>query len=134
MGTLAGALPQDGRVVTLEREQSAASNWAGSPHSGKITSQMGDASTLLTALAAKKEAFDLVFLDLDKPNYLGIYQQLMETGLLKVNGLLVVDNTMYKGEELLGGELSENGKGAQALNKALLADERISQVMLPIRD
>jgi len=135
---LAEALPQDGRLVTLEREQSAASiavsNWAGSPHSGKITSQVGDASSLLAALAAKKDAFDLVFLDVDKPGYLAIYQQLMETELLKVNGLLVVDNTMYKGEELLGRGLSENGEGVLALNKALLADERVSQVMLPIRD
>ena len=69
-----------------------------------------------------------------KPSCTGTYQQLMETGLLKVDGLLVVDDTMYKGEELVGGELSENGKGAQALNQALLADERISQVMLPLRD
>jgi len=135
---LAEVLPQDGQVVTLEREQDAAriaaSNWAGSPHAGKILSQVGEASELLAALATKKEAFDLVFLDVDKPGYLAIYQQLMETGLLKVNGLLVIDNTMYKGEELLGGDLSENGKGAQALNKALLADERVSQIMLPLRD
>ena len=134
---LAEALPQDGRLVTLEREQTAASiavsNWAGSPHSGKIASQVGDASNLLAALAAK-ESFDFVFLDVDKPGYLAIYQQLMETGLLKVNGLLVVDNTMYKGEELLGRGLSENGEGVLALNNALLADERVSQVLLPIRD
>ena len=100
------ALPQDGRLVTLEREQTAASiavsNWAGSPHSGKTTSQVGDASNLLAALAAKKEAFDLVFLDVDKPGYLAIYQQLMDMKSLKVNSLLVVDNTMYKGKELLG--------------------------------
>ena len=112
------ALPQDGRLVTLEREQTAASiavsNWAGSPHSGKATSQVGDASNLLAALAAKKEAFDLVFLDVDKPGYLTIYQQLTETGLLKVNGVHVVDNTMYKGEELLGKGLSENGEGVLA--------------------
>jgi len=111
----------------------AAGNWAGSPHATKIDSRVGEAEDLLQGLADAGESFDLVFLDVDKPGYLPLYRLLMESGLLRVGGLLVVDNTMYKGEELLG-ELSENGKGARALNEALLADDRVSQVMLPLRD
>jgi predicted O-methyltransferase YrrM len=57
----------------------------------------------------------------------------METGLLKVGGLLAVDNTMYKGEEWSGQQLSVNGEGARALNEGLLADERVHQVGLPLR-
>jgi len=41
---------------------------------------------------------------------------------------------MYKGEELDSGDLSGNGAGAKALNEGLLADERVQQVMLPLRD
>merc|ERR1719346_70589 len=134
---LAEALPETGRVVTLEREPEAAriaaSSWASSPHAKKIVSLVGEAGDLLADLAAKKETFDLVFLDVDKPGYLPLYRLLMDSGLLRVGGLLVVDNTMYKGEELVG-DLSENGEGARALNQALLADDRVSQVMLPIRD
>lgn len=74
-----------------------------------------------------------MFLDVDKPGYLPLYQLLMDSGLLRVGGLLVVDNTMYKGEEIVG-ELSENGKGARALNEALRSDDRVSQIMLPLRD
>merc|ERR1712141_451137 len=92
------------------------------------------ACTLLKNLAAEKNAFDLVFLDVDKPGYLSLYELLMETGLLRVGGLLVVDNTMYKGEELLGQPLSANGKGVQDLNQRLIDDDRVSQVMLPLRD
>jgi len=59
----------------------------------------------------------------------------MESGLLRVGGLLAVDNTMYKGEELDKVEsLSGNGAGAKALNEGLLADDRVQQVMLPLRD
>jgi len=134
---LAEALPETGRVVTLEREpeaaRMAAANWSGSPHASKIVSQVGEASDLLDSLAAQQEAFDLIFLDVDKPGYLALYERLMESGMLKVGGLLVVDNTMYKGEEILG-ELSENGKGIRAFNEALLKDDRVSQVMLPLRD
>ncbi|CAE8581720.1 unnamed protein product [Polarella glacialis] len=88
----------DGRVVTLERQEEAAKmaaeNWASSPHVGKIESRVGEAQALLQALASQGESFDLVFLDVDKPGYFALYQTLMETGLLRVGGLLAVDNTM----------------------------------------
>merc|ERR1719163_2197356 len=100
---LAEALPDGGQVVTLERDadvaRHAASSWACSPHAAKIVSLVGEASVLLSDLAAQKEAFDLIFLDADKPGYLPLYRLLMESGLLRVGGLLVADNTMYKGEE-----------------------------------
>merc|ERR1712084_163851 len=135
---IAEALPEDGSVVTLEREAEAAemaeANWGESPHRGKIESRVGEAQGLLEQLAAEGQTFDLVFLDVDKPGYKDLYEMLMERNLLRVGGLLVVDNTMYKGEELSGQALSTNGRGAQALNQALLEDDRVHQVMLPLRD
>jgi len=135
---LAEALPEEGSVITLEREAEAAKmaeqNWAKSAHRGKIHSRVGEADGLLEQLVAEGQSFDLVFLDVDKPGYKALYEKLMETNLLKVGGLLVVDNTMYKGEELSGHTLSVNGKGAQAFNKAVLEDDRVHQVMLPLRD
>ena len=84
--------------MTLEREavaaEMAAENWAQSPHKGKIESRVGEAHELLQALADEGASFDLVFLDVDKPGYLALYQTLMDTGLLRVGGLLAVDNTM----------------------------------------
>lgn len=135
---MAEVLPEDGTVVTLEREKEAAeiakSNWSLSPHSFKIESRVGEAHDLLEQLASERKSFDLVFLDIDKPGYFALYQMLMDTNLLKVEGLLVVDNVMYKGEELSGKDLSLNGLGAQALNQGLLDDHRVHQVMLPLRD
>merc|ERR1712203_394733 len=135
---LAEALPEGGKVVTLEREADAAriavQNWENSPHKTKINSLVGEANELMANISAKKEAFDMVFLDVDKPGYESLYRNLMDSGLLRVGGLLVVDNTMYKGEELLERELSENGKGARAFNQAVLADDRVAQCMLPLRD
>jgi 3-dehydroquinate synthase len=135
---MAEALPADGAVITLEREQKAANmakeNWRGSEHASKIESRVGEAKDMLEALASEGQSFDLIFLDVDKPGYFPLYEYLMESGLLKVGGLLAVDNTMYKGEELQSEALSANGAGAKALNEGLLADERVQQVMLPLRD
>lgn len=135
---MAEALPEGGQVITLEREdvaaQMAQENWAGSAHRSKIESRVGEAHELLRALASQGASFDLVFLDVDKPGYLDLYHTLMDEGLLRVGGLLAVDNTMYKGEELSGEQLSANGAGARALHEGLLADSRVHQVMLPLRD
>jgi len=135
---MAEALPEDGHLVTLEREEvaakMAAENWGESPHKGKIESRVGEAHELLQALASEGASFDLVFLDVDKPGYLSLYQTIMDSGLLRVGGLLAVDNTMYKGEELSGQQLTVNGEGARAFNEGILADERVHQVMLPLRD
>ena len=64
--------------MTFEKEQIAVSlavpKGAGSPHSGKIASQVGDASNLLAARAAQMVAFDHVVLGVDKLGYVTIYQ------------------------------------------------------------
>jgi len=137
---LAEALPADGKVVTVEREAPvaelarAAFAKAGAVGS-KIDSRVGDCADVLTNIAESGATFDLVFLDADKPNYKRYYDLIMDHGILQQGGMLVVDNTMYKGEELvLGGELSTNGQGAKDINEAILEDTRVEKVMLPLRD
>ena len=95
------------------------------PLAAKILSRVGEPAALLADLSAKKEAFDLIFMDADKPACLTVYKTLMDQGLLRVRVLLVVDTTMFKGEEIIG-YLSENGKSAQALNQEQLADDCVS--------
>merc|ERR1712070_995903 len=137
----AEALPDDGKVITLEREQTAAdmarAHFAASPDGAKIDSRVNSVGALdeLAAMAkAGEEAFDLVFVDADKPGYTDYFNSVMDSGLLKVGGLLVVDNTMYKGEEQAGAQMSANGQAVKDVNEAILADERVEQVMLPLRD
>lgn len=135
---MAEALPADGSVTTIEREARVAKMaqgfWEQSAHGDKITSIVGAGGDKLACLASEGKQYDMVFLDADKPNYLNYYKQLMDGGLLKVGGMLVVDNSMYKGEELAGGELSQNGAGVKSVNEAIVADDRVEKVMLPLRD
>merc|ERR1711972_1051569 len=135
---MAEALPAGGSVTTIEREARVANMaqgfWDKSAQGDKITSLVGAGGDQLACLASEGKQYDMVFLDADKPNYLNYYNQLMDGGLLKVGGMLVVDNSMYKGEELAGGELSQNGAGVKSVNTAILADERVEKVMLPLRD
>ena len=135
---MAEALPADGRVVTIEREQVVADmarkHFEASEHATKIDSRVGAASEELDGLAKEGMQFDLVFVDADKPSYKKYFDQIMEKGLLKVGGLLAVYDTMYKGEELVGDALSANGQGVQDVNEAIFADTRLTNVMLPLGD
>ena len=71
--------------MTSEKEQTAASlvvsKGAGSPHSGKVTSQVEGASNLLVVMAAQKEACGHVVLGVDKPGDVTICRQPTQTCL-----------------------------------------------------
>merc|ERR1712061_463581 len=56
---MAEALPEDGHVVTLEREEvaakMAAENWAASAHRSKIESRVGEAREMLRSLERRRQ-------------------------------------------------------------------------------
>merc|ERR1740139_375056 len=64
---MAEALPEDGRLVTIELEQEvaniAADNFANSHVGSKIDSRVGDANKVLEGLVTASESFDFVFVD-----------------------------------------------------------------------
>lgn len=63
----------------------------------KIDVRIGHASERLANMVEKKEEpFDLIFIDADKSGYKKYYDTIMESGLLKKGGVLLVDNVLYK--------------------------------------
>lgn len=135
---MAEALPDDGRLVACEVDERAAAiaadAFARSRAGSRIEVRLGDARAALEDLAAEGESFDLVFVDADKAGYTGYLDALLETGLLGVGGVLAVDNTLMQGEPWVGTALSGNGAAVAAFNAAVAADDRLEQVLLPLRD
>ena len=135
---MAEALPDDGEVVACELVASVARFarrcFADSPSAPKIAVRVGPAMATLEQLAAAGEAFDLVFVDADKAGYGEYVDAVLETGLLAADGLICVDNTLMQGEPYTSGELTANGAAIAAFNEALIADDRVVQVLLPLRD
>ena len=92
--------------------------------------------------------FDLVYLDADKRAYQRYYDLLLDTDMLPVGGLLVVDNVLWKGlvyapdEACAGGAMNAKtelrykkiARGLDTFNKRVAADPRVQQVLLPIGD
>ena len=135
---MAEALPKNGKLVALEYDQFAADfaqkQWQKSEHGHKIEVRVGDAQMTLQQLATEGAVFDLVFLDADKQNYTNYYEVVLEQELVKIGGLICVDNTLYMGQAYGAGNVTENGKALQSFNHFVREDVSVQQVLLPLRD
>ncbi|HEY8581839.1 MAG TPA: O-methyltransferase [Capillimicrobium sp.] len=129
--TMARALPEGGRIVTLEVDPAhaafARARFEGSPLGARIELREGPA---LAALEAIDEPIDLAFVDADKEGYTAYYEAIVPR--LSPHGLLVADNTLRGGRVLDGAD--EQGRIMDAFNRHVQADERTVNVLLTVRD
>jgi caffeoyl-CoA O-methyltransferase len=131
--SMAAALPDDGRIDTLDIEprhaEVAQRYFDRSPHGAKITLHLGPA---LETLARLEGPYDLVFVDADKTGYDAYYEAALP--LLSERGLIAIDNTLWSGRVLAPEEGDESTALLAALNDKLAADERVVCVQLTVRD
>ncbi|MBL8729031.1 MAG: O-methyltransferase [Planctomycetes bacterium] len=129
---MARALPDDGRIVTLEVEPQHAAfarEWiAKSDQRGKIEVRLGNAMDTLPALAAG--AADAVFLDADKERYVDYLRQSMR--LLRRGGILFADNVLADGEIATG--TSAKVQALRAFLAAAKALPNLRSVIVPLGD
>jgi predicted O-methyltransferase YrrM len=97
---LARALPEDGRLVTLEREpryaEVASANIANAGLADTVEVRVGPALQTLPELHAEGAGpFDLIFIDADKQNYPGYLEWSLK--LSRVGTLIVGDNVVRAG-------------------------------------
>ncbi|MCH8814190.1 MAG: class I SAM-dependent methyltransferase [Chloroflexi bacterium] len=128
---MAAALPENGELITCDVNpqaiEIAKSFFARSPHGHKITVREGPA---LETLKTLEPPFDLVFIDADKENYTNYYEASLP--LLGPNGIIAVDNVLWSGNVL--DPKDESGKAIVAFNDHVQADERVTNVLLTVRD
>ena len=129
--SMAAALPEDGRIDTLDIEpkhaEVAQRYFDESPHGGKITIHLGPALETIERLEGE---FDLVFIDADKENYESYYEAVLPR--LSARGLIAIDNTLWSGRVLQPED--ETTKLIAALNDKIAADDRVVAVQLTVRD
>ena len=130
---MALALPPDGRVITCdvnEETTEIARRYAEEAGvADRIEYRLGPA---LDMIAGVDGEFDLVFIDADKPNYLNYYEATLPR--LAPNGLMVLDNTLWSGRVADPEENDENVEAIRAVNKRVLDDPRVDNVLLTVRD
>nr|XP_055070351.1 uncharacterized protein zgc:113054 [Misgurnus anguillicaudatus] len=136
--SMAEALPQDGQLVACELEpylkDFSQPIFDKSPHGKKITVRTGTAMDTLKELAAAGEQFDMVFIDADKQNYINYYKFLLDHNLLRLDGVICVDNTLFKGRVYLKDSTDDMGVALRDFNQFVKNDPRVEQVIIPLRD
>uniref|UniRef100_A0A671SJP7 Catechol-O-methyltransferase domain containing 1 n=1 Tax=Sinocyclocheilus anshuiensis TaxID=1608454 RepID=A0A671SJP7_9TELE len=130
--SMAEALPENGQIVACELEpylkEFAQPIFDKSPHGKKITVKTGPAMDTLKELAATGEQFDMVFIDADKHNYINYYKFLLDHNLLRIDGVICVDNTLFKGRVYLKDSADDFGKALRDFNQVVTNDFRVEQV------
>lgn len=128
---MAEALPDDGTLITCDYneryEKMARAAFEKSEHGHKITLKMGKGLDTIETLSEK---FDFIFLDADKRNYPNYYPKLFT--LLNHGGILAVDNVLWSGKIL--NPPDEQSEAIHQLNEMIAEDDRVEQVMIPVRD
>ncbi|XP_016892018.1 uncharacterized protein LOC103386309 isoform X2 [Cynoglossus semilaevis] len=88
----------------------------------------------LKELAAASEQFDMVFIDADKTNYINYYNFILGNNLLRLRGVMCVDNSLFKAKVYLQETTDENGLALREFNQFVASDPRVEQVLIPLRD
>jgi caffeoyl-CoA O-methyltransferase len=130
---LAQGLQPGGKLHTIELREEDAAKAAGAFTAAGLAEviqlHIGNAMDIIPQL---NEAWDLAFIDADKPGYIDYYKLILPK--LKSGGFIIADNVLFHGEVL---QLPLKGKNAiaiDAFNRYVAADERVEQVMLTVRD
>ena len=131
---LAEGLAENGKLISIDvNEETSAFAKSFIQKTGlasKIELVLGDAKEYIPSI---KETIDLVFIDADKKNYLNYFHLVIDK--LRAGGLIIADNVLWSGKITM--PESTMDKETQALhdfNKFVQQDERVENMLLPIRD
>lgn len=101
-----------------------------SPWADYVTFLIGDPGTEAAGLG---ERFDMAFLDGDKRTYVETYEALLP--LMNPGAFILADNTLWDGHVIDPDyERDQQTAGIRRFNDHVAQDERVSRVMMPLRD
>ncbi|XP_076949741.1 putative caffeoyl-CoA O-methyltransferase At4g26220 isoform X3 [Bidens hawaiensis] len=137
-------IPDDGKIVAIDMNRE--SYEIGRPVIEKakvehkidfIESEALPALDKILENSDNEGSFDFAFVDADKINYINYHERLMR--LLKVNGIVVYDNTLWFGsvaqpESSTDDSYKEGRMNTIKFNKSLAIDPRVDISLVPLGD
>ena len=131
---MAEGLDEGGKVWTFEindEMEDFTRPWIeNSPVADKIDFRIGDANIEAPKLGI---TFDLAFVDGDKRTYVETYEMVLR--LLRPGGYIIADNTLWDGHVTDPAyDHDHQTQGIRQFNDYVAADNRVEQVIVPLRD
>ena len=131
---LASGLSNDGLLHTIERNDElfdlASSFIQRSVHALQIKQHVGDALKIIPTF---EETFDLVYIDGDKREYCDYYNAVFNK--VRSGGFILADNVLWDGKVVETPTPTDaQTQGVVAFNQLVQSDNRVENVLLPLRD
>ncbi len=135
---IAEGMPADGKLYALDTSveftEIAKKYWKKSCVENKIELIIDKAINTLNDFLEKElnNTFDFIFIDADKKNIMDYYE--ISLDLLRQGGMILIDNTIWKGRVL---DLQDNNASTisiQKLNEHIANDQRVDHCLIAIYD
>ena len=132
---IALSLNKNGKIYTIDKDKEknkiAKIFFKKAKVSNKIKTEISNANDALLRLIKNKKKYDLILIDADKENYISYFEKSLK--LLNQNGLLIVDNILWKGEVINN---NAKDKLTQKIKKFNLhvKKSKLNKYILPIGD
>jgi predicted O-methyltransferase YrrM len=129
---LAEGLAPGGKLITIdineELETKVRSCFNEAGLADRIEFYIGDAISIIPIL---NETFDLIFIDADKENYSRYFDLVIDK--VREGGIILADNVLWSGK-VLQEKPDKDTRAIIEFNRKIQADQRVENVLLPIRD
>lgn len=129
---LARALADGGQLVTVEHDAETAAiarrNFEKTGVASRVKILVGEAPPIVAELQGP---FDFIFNDIDKEGYPAVLEPCIDR--LRVGGLLVTDNVLWRGE-VARADRSVETAAIREYNERLSKDPRMIASIVPLRD
>jgi predicted O-methyltransferase YrrM len=135
---IAEGMAENGKLFALDKSKEfihiAEKYWDKLKLNNKIELLLGDAKDTLDNFISSnlENTFDFVFIDADKSNYLDYYEKSLK--LVRSGGIIIIDNTIWKGKVLDKDDNSSSTKSIKSLNNFIATDERVDHCLISIYD
>ncbi|MBO6515249.1 MAG: O-methyltransferase [Bacteroidia bacterium] len=132
---MAEGMQADGTLITLdineELEDRVRKYFVESGFNNNIDFRIGNAMDIIPTIDGP---FDLVFIDADKDNYANYFDLVIDK--MPSGGILIADNVLWSGKVIdpVQLEKDEETKALDQFNKKVMSDERVENVLFPVRD
>jgi predicted O-methyltransferase YrrM len=129
----ARAVGEDGKVIYTDGDRKNADEarayFERAGVASRITIKVGDA---LELLSEQKQAFDIIFCDVDKEDYPRAFR--LAVPRLRKGGLLIADNVLWSGKVAEKKPAEATTKAILEFNRLLYSSPQLFPTILPIRD
>ena len=133
--SMALSLNKKGKIHTIDKDKEknmiAKSFFKKAKVSNKIKTEISNGNDALIKLIKNKKKYDLILIDADKENYISYFDKSLK--LLNKNGLLVVDNILWKGEVININSKDKLTDKIKIFNQHV-KKSKINKYILPIGD